>query len=182
MRVLPYLIALILTLLTCSTSSALELLVKVGSKYPSQLSANHGKGWRDGEIIDIRESGFYTGQMIRKHHCVIDFPNIDYWTLRGSTDWKSTKASVMNLKKFLCKADSTSKYRWETGFSKISVLESRRDFFIDFQDLKDKGLITKAQYDSIYDKTKDHLPITFTDLSFSGKLKNGKTDTRLNEK
>lgn len=168
-----------LTMLFFTTNLfALEILVKVGSQYPSQLSSKHGDGWRDGEIIDIRPSGFHHR---RGNACIIDFPNIDYWTLRGSTDWKSEKASVMELKKFLSRADSSGRYSWEAGYDENAVLDSKRDYFIDFQDLLDKGLINKAQYNGIYSDI-PHPPISFTDLSIPGKLKSERLDTRINEK
>ena len=176
------LIIVLYLLFFCVDAYALELLLKVGSQHASNLDPEHGKGWRDGAIIDIRPSGFHTGIMIRKHHCIIDLPGIDYWTLRGSTDWKSAKKSVMDMKKFMSKASGNGKYKWENGHNKSDVLGSRRDFFVDFQRLLNLGFITQAQYDSIYDKDNDHLPISFPDIQITGKFRNGWNHARLNEK
>ncbi len=162
-----------------STSYALEMLVKVGSQYLSPSDPLHGHGWRDGSIVDIRPSGFHNRGT---RNCIVDFPNIDYWTLRGSTDWKSTKASVMNLKKFISRADATGKHRWQAGYDRDSRLNSKRDYYFDFQDLLDNGDITQVQYDSIYDSGKPHLPISFPDLTIITKLKRERINTRKNEK
>lgn len=171
-------IYLVFTLLFCTNIHALEMLVKVGSQHPNVLDSKHGTGWRDGEIIDIRESGFHNR---RANVCIIDFPNINYWTLRGSIDWKSELSSVVELKKYLSSADSVDKYRWDAGYDEKAILDSRRDYFIDFQDLLNKGFITQKQYDGIYSDI-PHPPISFPDSTITGKLKEERTAIRLNEK
>ena len=153
---------------TCANTNALEVLVRIGSAYPSTLDSKHGTGWRDGEIIDIRPTGTYHRHT---NNAIIDFPNIDY----NSVD-------PLEIQKKLFQADSTGKYEWNNGYNEKNLLESKRDSFIDFQDLFNKGEITKAQYDSLYDYGRPHIPISFTDLSIFGKILDERTDTRLNEK
>lgn len=138
----------------CSSVFSMELLVKVGDKYPVG-HPNHESGWRDGHIIDIRENGFHTGKMTLNHHCVIQVQG-NFWAIRGTTssreDWKSTKPSVMALKKFLS-VQHNGKYRWENGYNKPNELHKRkRDYFVDYKDLLDNSMITQQQYDAIYNK------------------------------
>lgn len=155
----------------------LEIICKVGTKYPDLQDSNHAKGWRDGQIVDVRPLGFHTGNMARKHFCVIEFPNIDYWTLRGDTTWKSTRQSALNLKKFLCVKDASNKYEWEAGFSEKK--ERIRDYFVDYKRLLDIGLITQKQYDGIYNKEIDHPKIELTLDDCEVILKNEDVHTRL---
>ena len=127
----------------------MELLVKVGDKrYPT--NSNYLQGWRDGQIIDVRPDGFHKNPAMLKRMCLIRVPG-DYWALRGTTEWKSDKQSVMDFKKFLVPTDSNGKYPWEFGYLKDEKRIRCRDWFIDYQDLLDKGHITKANYDSLYD-------------------------------
>ncbi|MCP3680264.1 MAG: hypothetical protein GY782_08465 [Gammaproteobacteria bacterium] len=153
----------------------MEILVKVGDKWP-EGHPNHEKGWRDGQIIDIRPDGYYQGKVERRSHTVISIPG-DYWELRGSTDWKSTLPSVYELKKKLSVADASGKYRWEKDFNELTVPERKRDRFIDFKALQDKGKLTQAQYNDIYDKGKE-IPPTTVNETLDSVLKNEDTDIR----
>ena len=125
----------------------MELLVKVGGRQDT-------RHWRDGQIIDIRPDGFHKGNVERKNHCVLTLPD-DYWQVRGSTDWKSTKTSVLNLKKYLVAVDSEEKYPWERTTQLEEKRIRRRDYFIDFKLLLDLKIITLKQFDLIYNKDKD---------------------------
>lgn len=145
----------------------MQLLLKVGNKRLKDHSA-FLKSWRDGQIVDIRPNGFYAGRMIKRHFCVIETPH-DYWTVRGSTDLKSTKSSVLELKQNLEPVDINGKYKWEIGYLEDEKRLRCRDWFVDFKDLFDKGLITLSDFDSIYAKDKDHNSI-YVDRNLSAYL------------
>ena len=126
-------------------TTGMEVVARVGDKFEGE---NKEKGWMDGQIVDIRPLGFYTGRFARQHFAVIELPNINYWDLRNSKDWKSTATSTKELKKYL---ESENR---------------KRDYFIDFRWLLDKGYITKDQYFDIYDrnKTHDQISLDFTNI------------------
>ena len=154
-----------------------EILVKVGNKrLPSDPAFTNS--WRDGQIIDIMPDGTYINdRMTRRHHCVIILP-FDYWGLRGSVDWKSTKPTVYNnIKKYLCPVDKTSKLPWDKFYLTSDARLRCRDWFFDFKDLLDLGLITQSDFDSIYDKSKPHNPI-YIDRDFLALVKHEDADTR----
>jgi hypothetical protein len=154
----------------------LQLLTKVGNKWPSS-HPNYLKGWRDGQVVDIRPGGFYKGKRIKKGFCLIELP-LDYWALRGSTDWKSTKGSVLDLKKFLCSVDSNGRYAWEQFYLKDEKRIRPRDWFVDYKYFLNQGWITLADFESIYDKEKDHNSIVF-DRDFTTFLFHEDIKTRL---
>lgn len=154
----------------------MELLVKVGNKYP-KLHPNHAKGWRDGQIIEIREDGFFKAKSARKSQCVITVKG-DFWVERGSMDWKTTNPKVFELKKLMSSSDSNGKYEWETGFLENEGESRKRDFFIDFKDLLDIGKINLATFNSIYDDTLNHLDINLSTDTVTSLKKDERVDTR----
>ncbi len=155
----------------------MQLLVKVRNKYPIG-HPSYLKGWKDGQVIDIRPSGFYkkTG-LVYKTHCVIETHH-DYWTLRGDTDWKSTKASVYDLKKYLSPVDSQGKLKWESFYLKSEERIRCRDWFIDFKYLLDTSLINNATFDTIYDPSKNHSDI-YIDRDLTSYLVHEDIETRI---
>ncbi len=152
----------------------MELLLKVGG---SQNPVH----WRDGQIADIRPDGFHKGDLTRKHHCVLTLPG-DYWKLRGSTDWKWPGQLVYdNIKKYLVAVDSQGKYPWEQTVKLEEKRLRRRDWFIDYKMLLDLGLITKGQFEAIYNKEKDP-GIIYIERAFDQLIKNEYVDQRLPSK
>lgn len=166
----------------CNTqviSNGMEICIKVGTKWNNLSDKNHTVGWRDGQIIDIRQGGYYNSRMCRRHHCVIELPNIDFWSTRGSTNWKSISAKTFDLKKIFSIADSEGRYKWESGFTESK--NRKRDYFIDFQDLLNNNYISLSDYESIYAKDKDHNRIILGGIhDFTSLLKHEDIDTRLN--
>jgi len=132
----------------------MKLIVKVGTKWPDDPY----RGWRDGQLIDIRPDEYQEGLMERKHFAIIQTPH-DYWELRGSRDWKSTAGKVFDLKKFLVSADSKGRYPWEAGY--IEERGKLRDWFIDYKKLLDDKWIEKTDFESIYakDQNTNHIYI-----------------------
>lgn len=155
----------------------MQILVKVGSKYPDPRHPSHLKGWLDGQVIDIRPDGYYTSRMDRQHHCVVDVPTLDYWSLRGSTDWKSISAKALDFKKLLSVADEQGRYVWENGFTESK--SRKRDYFVDFKGLLDNRHITESQYDSIYAKDRQHARIELNFHDLMALLKHEDVETRL---
>ena len=154
----------------------MELLVKVGDKR-HQADANYAQGWRDGQVIDIRPDGFHKNPNMLKRMCLIQVPG-DYWNLRGSADWKSSKQSVMDFKKFLVPTDSNGKYPWEFGYLKDEKRARCRDWFIDYQALLDGKLITKSDYDSFYDFNRNGNILTI-DRDFTSLIKHEDSNSRI---
>jgi len=149
----------------------MELLLKVGGSQDPRY-------WRDGQIIDIRPDGFHNGGITRKHHCVLTLPG-DYWQLRGSTNWKWPGQKVYdNIKKYLVAVDSQGKYPWERTARLDEKRLRRRDWFIDYKLLLDLGLITKSQFDAIYNKEKDP-GLIYIERAFDQIIKNEYVGQRL---
>jgi len=159
----------------------MQLICKVGTRYPDPNDPRHFTSWRDGQIIAHTYNGHVAlGTLQSKHHCIIQIPNADYWKLRGSTDWKSTKPAVMNFKKYICGANLSGKYNWELTDSGLHTPKRERDFFVDYKWLVQEGYITQAQYEDIYnqDKVADiQLPI----LDWTDILKHEDIDTHLDD-
>lgn len=149
------LILLIISLLFSVNCLALEIACRIGDKYP-EGGPNHESGWKDGQIVEIREDGFSWGEQSYKDFVIIRVSG-DFWKIRGSRDWKSTNPSVLNLKKYLSVKDKSGKYDWEEGSlaskGKKEAASRKRDYFVDYRRLLNEGLITQVQYDNIYDKT-----------------------------
>lgn len=139
----------------------MERLFKVRNQYPLN-HPNYLLGHKDGQQIDMRPDGFFQlteKSLERKSHCVIQTLE-DYWTVRGSTDWKSTIDTVLEMKKLIGVADSNGKNAWEAGFLESEKQPRKRDWFIDFKLLLDMGWINQAQFDSIYNPAINHIPIS----------------------
>ncbi len=161
----------------------MQLLIKIGSKYHERFDSRHRSGWRDGQIIDIRDDGAFVGNMERKHHCVIELPNVDFWKIRGSRNWKSTKKSVRNLKKYLSVSNQHATYLWQNNPELFQPKDLKREWFIDFQELLNQGYITLSDFESIYDKSRNHNQIVLSNVhDFTSILKNENIHTRLNTK
>ena len=155
----------------------MELIFKVRNKRLAN-DPNFLKGWRDGQLIDIREDGVHDHSNFDKvNHCVIKTQH-DFWKLRGSTDWKSTAAKVYELKKFLCAVDSGGKYAWELGAKEDEKRIRPRDWFVDFKMLLNLGWITQSDFETIYDVTKKHNPI-YIDRDLTSYLVHEDQHTRL---
>ena len=137
----------------------MEIAVKVGHKFALNDNS-HLYGLRDGNILEMRPDGFFKGALERKHHCILTTQH-DYWELRGTHDHKSYNQKVLDLKKFRTSRFSNGKYMWDySDFEEIpEELEQEKkrpvDYFIDFKFLLDKKIITKSQFDAIYDKSRD---------------------------
>ena len=165
----------ILMMFSFSTASAMEVCIKVGDKYPIG-HANHEKGWKDGQIIEIRQDGFPWGALTRKHHSIVKVDG-NFWQIRnpvcytdctkthsdpssGLNDcmmdcgWKSTSEATMNMKKYLSAADSNGKYAWEKDFLEEEEVIRKRDYYIDLQKLKDDGDITEKELEDANDSGK----------------------------
>jgi hypothetical protein len=93
--------------------------------------------------------------MERMHFLIIQTPE-DYWALRGSTDWKSDKAQVMDFKKFLVPTDSNGKYPWEFGYLEDEEIIRKRDWFVDIEKLLSDKWITQADHDGIRDFSREY--------------------------
>jgi len=123
-------------------------LFKIGNKVPGDP-----RYWLDGQLVEVRPSGSPIGRMERRHFLIIE-DGLDYWKIRGDTDWKSTKPSVLEFKKQLYAADSNGKYPWEFGYLEEEG-RRKRDWFIDPKYLLDQNLITRSVFDRVYDKNHD---------------------------
>lgn len=133
----------------------MQLVCKVGTKYPDPEDPRHFTSWRDGQVIEDFDDGHVKlGTLASKHHCVIQIDPLDYWSLRGDTNWKSTKSTVLEHKKLLCSADLAGKYNWEVLDSGLHVPKRKRDFFVDYKWLVREGYITQGQYEDIYNQDK----------------------------
>jgi len=138
-----------------------EYLIKVGSKYPDLKDPRHFSQWRDGQVIDVREMGFHRDKKSRTNHCIIQFPDADYWAIRGTADWKSNNSSVLELKKIVSTPEKSGKFLWElpTNYERVEEPEFKRPYFVDFLWLLENGHIDLSQYESVYDKYREHKPI-----------------------
>jgi hypothetical protein len=144
-------IIILMILFVFSPANAMELLLKVGHTYP-EGHEKHERGWKDGQIIDIREDGFQWGNLSLRDHAVIEVKD-KFWESRGSTDWQSTDPQVLEFNKLVNASDSNGKYSWEAdGISTTPV--RKRDFFIDFIKLKKDGDISEEDYIKIKSKKK----------------------------
>ena len=125
-------------------------IFKIGTKYP--LDPN--RGWRDGQLVDIRPTGYSIGKTERKHFFFIE-DGQDYWQVRGDINWKSTRKKWLDFKKQFLVPDSNGKYPWEFGYLKDEETPRKRDWFADPKDLLDTSLITQSQFERIYNKDQD---------------------------
>lgn len=141
----------------------MELLIKVGNKYLPD-DPNFEKGLRDGHVIGQAADGYYKGKTERRHHCVLTVPG-DYWKIRGSTDLKADTNKTRDLHKYLIPVKSNGKYPWESSFGERPRAQ---DWYVDFKELLDLGLISQSLFEAIYDKKIDpgriFIDRTFTDL------------------
>ena len=131
----------------------MEILFKIGNTYPPDHPC-FDLGWKDGQVVEIRPNGFFKGRMMRKHFGIIETPH-DYWDLRGTTEWSSINAKVLELKKFLVVAND-GKLPWEKGYVEPEKRLRRRDYFIDPKYLLDQKWIDQSTFESLYDKKTDH--------------------------
>ena len=155
----------------------MQVLFKVGTKRDFSDPAMPFD-WRDGQIVDLRPSGFFVSSpesMIRKKFCVIDFT-------QKYSDLLVNKKIDLSFKKYTTSTVG-SKLPWDVEYKRASGFTDyrMRDWFTDFQWLLNKKYITQAQYDSIYDRSVDHLPINL-DIDFTKILFHEEKDTRLNER
>lgn len=132
----------------------MKLIIRVGNKR-DPFNPTFIQGWRDGQIIDIRPDDYQEGRMERKHFLILQTPH-DYWALRGSTDWKSNKDSVMDFKKFLVPTDSNGKYPWEFGYLIDEKAPRKRDWFVDIEKLLSDKWITQADHDGVRDFSREY--------------------------
>ena len=99
----------------------MQWIFKVGYKKLVSDLTERLKYWSDCQLVDIRPTGFYPAKA-GKHFCIIE-DGRDYWEVRGSKDWKSTKTSVLELKKYLYVADEKGRYPWDTGIEEAHPLK-----------------------------------------------------------
>jgi len=128
----------------------MQWVFKVGNKKPSMDLAERLSYWIDCQLIDIRPSGFYPAH---KNFCIIE-DGMDYWGVRGDRNWKSTKPSVLEMKKYLMVADGKGRYPWDIGYDEETKPQRVRDYFLDYKALLDSGLIKLTDFEGIYDKSK----------------------------
>lgn len=157
----------------------MEILCKVGTRFVDPEHPGHTNSWRDGQVIEMMPSGTYIQPTTLKHHCVIDLPQIDFWTARGSTNWKSDASAVRNFKKFLRSANDKDKYEWDHKNGLFVPKRKTRDRFIDFKELLNLGYITSGQYDDIYDKDTQIKLSLGAILDFTSIIKHEDSDQRL---
>lgn len=133
----------------------MQLVCKVGTKYSNINDPRHFTDWRDGQVIeDFNDGHVKLGTLASKHHCIIQIPNLDYWTLRGDTNWKSIKLAVYEHKKLLLSTNKQGKYVWEASGAGLFVPKRIRDWIVDYKWLLDNHYITLSQYEDIYNKEK----------------------------
>lgn len=148
----------------------IQLLVKVGNKRKSD-DPHFDYDWRDGQIVNVRPGEYYrsaggapNGRLTCMHNCVIQL-NGDFWQLAGRSTYSGLKTSpsqyLANLKTFTS-PKYNGKHKWEQGYirpQEIDALVRKRDWYVDFEALRDSHLITASQYESIMDKDRVHEPI-----------------------
>ncbi len=129
-------------------------ICKIGTKWPGDPY----RGWRDGQLIELFPSNTPMSSHVRKHFLIIE-DGIDYWTIRGDVNWKSTKPSVLDFKKLTSFSDTNDKYPWEFGYDKTKI-SRKRDYFVDPKFLLDTGLINNTVFERIYNKDDENNIIT----------------------
>jgi hypothetical protein len=140
----------------------MQWVFKVGYKKLVPDLTERLKYWSDCQLVDIRPTGFYPAKA-GKHFCIIE-DGLDYWKVRGDTNWKSTKTSVLELKKFLTVSDINGKYPWDDGYNEELLPSRKRDWFLDYKSLLDSKLIVADQFDQIYDKTREGIILLDRDI------------------
>jgi len=140
----------------------MQWVFKVGYKKLVPDLIERLKYWSDYQLVDIRPSETYPAKM-GKHFCIIE-DGKDYWKVRGTTDWKSTKKSVYDLKKYLYVADANGRYPWDAGYNENTVPARKRDWFLDYKSLLDSKLIFPDQFDQIYDKSREGIIVLERDI------------------
>lgn len=151
----------------------MQWLFKIGNKKPVVTLEDRLKYWTDGQLVDIRESGCYKPM---KGFLILE-DGQDFWKVRGDTDWKSTKESVYELKKLLYVPDALGKYPWDYGYNEETKLQMVRNRFIDYKRLLDAALITRSEFDAIYNKSQSVLLNVSFDIK--SRLLTELTDLRL---
>ena len=121
-------------------------IFKIGSKVPGDA-----RYWLDGQLVDIMPSETKLSALVLKHFLVIE-DGLDYWTVRGDTDWKSTKESVLEFRKLWSPVDGAGLYPWESKFDRETVTRKRNQF-IDFKDLLDQKIISSSTFTDLYTKS-----------------------------
>lgn len=141
--------------------SGISINIKIGDRLNPD-HPNYFNSLLDGQIVDIRPIGYYDKCLSSgKYNAIIDVPTIDFDELRGTVDWKSEKNTVYdNWKKYLAPTDSQGKYPWDFGYIRDEV-KRYRDWFIDFKELQNLGIITKDTYGQIYNYDIKHKPIIY---------------------
>ena len=144
------------------------IYVKAGDREKT-TSLTYESSLRDGHVLEFRPDE-EVGKMIGYTIIAIRVP-VDFWEVRGSTDWKSTQQTVLDLKKYT-NATVDGLYRWEIpNITEPVVPPLRCDWFIDFKWLLDNNHITQPQYDSIYNFNEKtpviDIPIDFTSFIFN---------------
>ena len=118
-------------------------LFKIGNKVPGDP-----RYWLDGQLVNVKPSGSPIGKIERKCFFIIE-DGRDYWKLRGDTDWKSTKPSVLEFKKMLYVPDYLGRYPWDAHYIEEEG-KRKRDYFCDFKHLLNEKIITQSIYENIY--------------------------------
>jgi hypothetical protein len=102
----------------------MEIVVKIGTRYPDKNDSRHMTGWRDGQIVDVGPDGAFTGTQTRKHFAILRVP--------GKYDPHDP-----NIKKLTTSAE---------GFKRL--------YYVDLTRLKNTALITPSKLGAYYSKTK----------------------------
>ena len=145
----------------------MQILVKVGDKRSVNDPA-YWADWRDGQIINIRPDGYYTGTQTRKTHLVVNTQH-DFWELVGAKNYRELKKPTekwLNLKKYIGTAYQ-GKLPWEFGYVEpASFLDYRnREYYIDLTKLYNDKLISLKDLQETY--SKDYSKEIYLDRDFT---------------
>lgn len=116
-----------------------EILIKNGNTQPDSNHPRHRLEFNDGQIGAIRPAGYYKGKITHKHNIILLVP--------GKYDTKD-----LNIKKLLTGVDKNGKYSWEPFYDSEGKNVRKRDWLIDLTDLLQKGILTPAQLNALYNK------------------------------
>lgn len=159
-----------------------EILVKVGSRFADPKNAGHLTSWRDGQIIEITPLGFHNGKQVGYCCTLLKFPNIDYKTIGGrwQDEWKKMPAVPTLWDKINHTVNADGKYSWEVlKGTEFESVRKTRDYFLDFKDLENKGLLTKSEKENVYDYDNKTIITVSPTFNLESLIKHEDVDTRL---
>ena len=148
--------------------SGIEVIAKMGSKYPNYNDSRHFTCPRDGQVTKIMPLGYHTGTRLGHSLALIKFPGISYKRIGGrlGNNWKLTDRNYFDYAKYFTPKDKNGKHQWEYKGNNDNVGKRNSDYFVDFYELMQKGYITLAEYERLYDFSTKSGPIIIPDSSF----------------